>query len=336
LPKNATPVVVETSAVELWRWPSAQATPLEGLVDDAAIYWYEDSGAIWRFVKGGSAAELLRAAQLPPVSVTGFVLDAERLYWGEAALSVGFQAMQVPPGTLLAADKTGANTRVVAELPDEIIFPVGVDAERVLGKLGSREGRYAQVALADGQLSPLESVPDGATLVDDRFYWLEPADDGHNTLWHARLGDPAPRSLGVIEGNSFDIGPSYVLWRRERYDSGPPRVLYQNFMLLDERRACRQPLPAAGESISFGAALDAEHVYWHSVNLVAGSPDYSDGRPSPALPDSPLYRLQIENGQVDELRTPGFTAPSGSFILAHDATHLYVATPEALVSIQKP
>lgn len=329
------PAVVEATATELWRWPSASAQPLEGIVDDTAVYWYEDSGAIWRFVKGEGAAELLRPAPEPAIWIQGFVVGAERLYWGQAALSEGIEAVVAPPGRLFALDKTGGDATLLLEHDAEVVVPAGVNEAGIIVTLGGREGAFSQASLASGELSELTGIPSGARLVGDLFYWVEPSDDSEtSTLWRARLNEP-PERVGIIEGFVFDVGPDYVLSRRGRYESGPPAVLYENFVLLDERSRCRS-MPAAGESILYRAALDSEHVYWQSYNAVGSVEVYADGRLSPPQPDLPLYRLNVRSGRVEEIVSPGFVAPDLSFILGQDAESLYVATPEALVAIPKP
>jgi hypothetical protein len=112
--------------------------------------------------------------------------------------------------------------------------------------------------------------------------------------------------------------------------------LYQSFVLTDERRGCTANMPAAGESISFATAVDTKHVYWHSYNKLGSVTAYTDGRPSPALPDFPLYRMQLDTDRIERLNTPNFSSPDHSFIVGQDAENIYVTTPEAFVSIRKP
>ncbi len=336
-PTSGEPVVVESAATELLRWPSAASQPTLALVDESAIFWYEDNGAIWRFVKGGAAPELLRAAPQPPVWLRGFVADADRIYWGEAELIAGFEPTPVPPGRLWSADKTNFDASLLLEVADAVVIPAGVADANVYAQRESFDGAFFSVAVAGGATSEVPSIPVSARLFGDRFYWVEPgADEEGGRLWRARSSDLTPRSLGPIEGSEIDVGPEHVLWHRDRYDNGPPQVLYQSFVLIDERRGCTANMPAAGESISFATAVDAEHVYWHSFNKLGSVTEYADGRPSPALPDFPLYRMHLDTGRIQRIDTPGFSSPAHSFVVGQDAENIYVTTPEALIAIRKP
>jgi hypothetical protein len=333
---SGTPSVVQTTATEVWRWPTAGSTPLQVVVDDTAVYWYEDSGAVWRWVKGASAAEQLRPAPEPGVWIRGRLLtDANALYWTEAdILEGGFQPTLGAPGRLYRLEKESLDSTVVAELAN----PYGVAA----GIYGSTVyidgvGTFMRIGLDGGGIDDVSEIPSGALLFEDRFYWLAPGSDTEpQELFRGHLNDPTLFSLGRMEASGLDIGPDHVLWHRERYDAGPPQVLYESFVVIDERRGCTAQMPAIGESISFATAVDESHVYWHSWNKLGSVTRYADGRQSPPLPDYPFYRMQLDSGRIERIETPGFSTPDGSSILGQDATHVFIATPDALVSIEKP
>jgi hypothetical protein len=335
-PTPAEPAIVESEATQLLRWPSAASQPTLALVDESAIFWYEDNGAIWRLVRGGGAAELLRAAPQPAVWLQGFVADDDRIYWGEAELTAGFAPTPVPPGRLWTADKTNFDASLLLEVSDAIVIPAGVADANIYAHRGSFGGPLFRAAVDGGEPSDVP-LPVGARLFGDRFLWVEPgADEEPGELWRARPTDLTPHSLGPIEGSEIDVGPDHVLWHRDRYDNGPPPVLYQSFVLIDERRGCTADMPAAGESISFATAVDAKHVYWHSYNKLGSVGGYVDGRPGPALPNFPLYRMHLDTGRIQRIDTPGFSSPDHSFMVGQDSENIYVTTPEALMSIRKP
>lgn len=329
--------VVESTATELWRWTEPAWQPTSALVDDSAIYWYQDDGAIWRLAKGASAAELLRPRQEPPVWLRGFVADDERLYWGEAGLLSEVEPTPVPPYRLWSADKDDFEPRVLLEDAGTPLLPVGASGGSVYAQRGDFGGPHVRVRGNGGDAVNAPEIPLAARLYGDRFYWVEPgSDDELGELWRGELNDPTPRSLGFIESSMLHVGPDHVLWHRDRYEQGPPAVLYESFVVIDEQRSCSASAPTAGESISFATAVDAEHVYWHSYNKLGGVEVYADGRQSPPSPDYPLYRMHLATRRIDRIETPGFSSPDRSFIVGQDAEHIYVSTPEALVSIGKP
>lgn len=328
---------VESTATELWRWAEPEWQPTSAIVDDDAIYWYQDDGAIWRFAKGASTAELLRPKQEPPVWLRGFIADDERLYWGEAALLSGVEPAPVPPYRLWSADKGDFEPRLLLENASAPLLPSGASGGSIYAQRGDFGGPYVRVPSDGGGAFDAPEIPLGARLYGDRFYWFEPgSNDALGELWRGRLSDPTPYSLGLIERSELDVGPDHVLWHRARHEQGPPAVLYESFVVIDERRSCSASMPAAGESISFATAVDADHVYWHSYNKLGGIEVGTDGRQSSPAPDYPLYRMNLVTSRVERVETPGFSAPNHSFIVGQDAENIYVSTPEALVSIRKP
>jgi hypothetical protein len=140
-----------------------------------------------------------------------------------------------------------------------------------------------------------------------------------------------------IEGGDFEVGPDYVLWRQESLQTEPKLVLEQNFVMLDERSRCTRVLPGLGESISFTTALDDEYVYWYSFNALGSVADTSEGESATSSePGMPLVRVNLEDGTLQRLDTPGFSLGPGSQIVGHDAARLYVSTAQGLVAVRKP
>lgn len=342
------PVELAATAVQL----TAQGNIQQLLVDEGDLYWYDESGAILKLPRGESRVQVLRpgpggfTGDLERSSVEygrtihGFTSDAETLYWGEANRYTGVDAGAVvgvePPGRLVSIPKNGGNEQVLLESPDRTWRPVASEGSRIL--LRSDNG-YSELDTAIG--GPAEELSfkgslESSRVVGRRVYWTEPDQDPPN-LFRANLNGGEPELVTPIEGNDFEIGPGYVLWRQESLQTEPELVLRQNFVMLDEAAGCTRALPDLGESISFTTALDDSHAYWYSFNAL-GAVTAATGpetAPSPS-PDWPLIRVNLGTGLLERLDTPGLTLGYGSQIVGHDAGRLYVSTGIGLFAVDKP
>jgi hypothetical protein len=232
----------------------------------------------------------------------------------------------------MSMPKAGGTPVALLELPRDTVAPVGVGAERLIVSVPARDGSFSELAKGGGQLSELApGVPAEGKLVGGRFYWLETADNGETRLHRAQLDGSSSAVLARIDGTEFEVGPSYVLWKREHLVTSPRLLLEQNFVMLDEGAGCIRTLPGVGESISFQVALDGTHAYWHSYNAVGAVS--SEG---PLPPPMPLYRVNVQSGAIQHIETPGFEAAFPSAIAAQDAERIYVAGPSALFAVEKP
>jgi hypothetical protein len=105
--------------------------------------------------------------------------------------------------------------------------------------------------------------------------------------------------LQSIEGSVFEVGPDYVLWPQESLRTEP----------------------------EFTTALDDDYVYWYSFNALGAVAITSEGESVTSdAPRTPLVRVNLEDGALQRLDTPGFSLGQESQILGHDAAQLYVST----------
>jgi hypothetical protein len=351
-----TPIEVETAVTRL---PGGANIPAL-IVDDSALYWYDETTAIWRLPRGATQPVELRPAPMQPVTsdtqpsselmifVNGFASDADFLYWGLAYRYVGFDAGFVsgfsPPGALLTISKSGLSPTTLAEFPDRTIAPLAAAEGRVIVRMDGPAAGIYSFEVAGARLQPLpSSAPTETTrVIDGSLYWTEQV-QANPRLMRASVDDTEPEVVANLENGDFEVGPGYVLWRQERTHIEPELVLEQNFVKQDEATGCIQPLPGTGETISFTTALDAQHVYWHSYNGLGSisNPTPADGEaqpnaPRPRLPIQPMIRVNLQTGTLQRLRTPGFAAELGDQIVGQDSEHVYVTTNSGLVAVKKP
>lgn len=337
--------VVETTTMQLSEGGSVEAL----IIADGDLYWYNDSGAIFKLPRGesrpmelrpapgGFVGDAKRSSSDFAVAIDGFVSDEERLYWGEANRYIGPDSGSVvglePPSRLLSIAKTGGPDRVLLQSTDDTLRPVAVDGVRIIVR--SSDGYY-QLTENASHLEPLRANAslDTSRVVGDRIYWTEPAQD-EPQLFRVDFDGAKPEVVTRIEGSDVEVGPDYVLWRQETLQTEPELVLEQNFVMLDEHSGCTRTLPGLGESISFTTALDDDSVYWYSFNALGAVTVTSEGESS-AAPVMPLVRVNLGNGALQRLDTPGFNLGPGSQIVGHDAAQLFVSTAQGLVAVEKP
>jgi hypothetical protein len=339
--------VVETTATQLTRQGPVEVL----LVEQGALYWYDERGAILKLVQGesqpvelrsapgGFVGDLERASMDFGLTIDGFTSDTEHLYWGESSRytgpDAGFVSGFSPPGRLLSIPKSGGQERLLLESPDRTLQPVVVETSRVIVR--SSDG-FHQLARDASQLEPIQAQPpvEASRVIGSQIYWTEP--DGENSrLLRVGFDQVEPILVARIEGSDFEVGPGYVLWRQEQLQTEPRLVLEQNFVLLEHAEACTRSLPGLAESISFTTALDDQYVYWYSFNALGSVTDTSEGEtPATLAPDMPLVRVSLKTGALQQLNTPGFTLSPGSQIVGHDAERVYVSTQQGLTAIQKP
>jgi hypothetical protein len=306
------------------------------LADDSGLYWQDRSYRVFGLRRGEADAELLNAdATLPApftATVTGFVSDADAVYWGEAGVNTGPPSADPPPppGRLHTVSKAGAGQQQLVELSSEILYPLSLESGRIMAWLegSAARGLYAVSTSGDGVErivydAPLDQQP---TLLQGNAYWL---DAETSTLFRSGLDGSARQPL-VTAGGNVRIGEGFVLWQHEQLIQDPLNLV-QNFVLFDEATGCVTPMPGVGESISSEVAISPPYVYWRSFNAL--------GSASPGQPPSttPLIRVNLETGALERIVTSGFEMTLVDNLLAHDAQNLYVRTNAGeLIAIRKP
>ncbi|MEO8183343.1 MAG: hypothetical protein ABI895_31300 [Deltaproteobacteria bacterium] len=347
------PTSVETDYTLL----SATPNVIQLVASDDGLYWH-DGTTIWALPRGQAAPSVLYAYQqssaagTQPVAgqtqpaITGLLADAGHVYWSEGSYEVvvdlGFVAGPPPPGRLLSVPQAGGPVQVLLDSSAPGFRALGVDGSRVIVRMGGVDAGFYAFNQLDRTLSRLAAPADPyASIVrGDQIYWSEPeGEEDGSRLLRAQLDATEAKVLARIEDSTFDVGPGYVLWRHDHLVTQPELLLQQNLVIWRDDTGCVQSLPGAGESISYGTALDARHAYWHSFNgLGAVSMSVSsDGRSTVSpLPEVSLVRLDLQNGALEQLEVAGFHSTLGDQILGLDTEHLFIATPDGLVAIRTP
>lgn len=305
------------------------------VADQSGVYWQDWSYRVFALGRGEATPRLLSTAALPApdsATVTGIVTDGGRVYWGEAGVHTGPPNVDPPPppGRLHAVWKDGSGEQPLVESSTEVLYPLGVESGRVLAWVegSAMRGLYAVSIDGDGMErivydGPLDQQP---TLFRGSAYWV---DSETSTLFRSNLDGSVRQPIVTVEGR-VRIGDGFVLWQHEQVISDP-LTLVHNFVLFDEAGPCVTSLPGVGLSISSEIAISPPHVYWQSFNgLGSSSPDQE-------LPITPLLRVNLESGALEQIVTPGFDARLTDNILAQDADNLYVRThAREIIAVRKP
>ncbi len=303
------------------------------IADDTGLYWMDRAGAIYGLRPGASEPEQLSAPPLASFALTGFVMDGDNLYWGEAVQPEGpvEPGPPSPPGRLNTVSKGGGFTVQLVQSETDVFAPLGVRDGQVIvevqvGDLGIYGVPILGVQREPVRLrDPLPSSPQ--VLRGDDIYYREGGEIP--TLRRAPLAGGASELVSPIpEGSDFAVGPGVILWKKST-TTFDPLTLVGSLVLLDEATGCVRDLPSLGETISI-AGLDADHVYWKSYNGLAAS---SPGDVPEALP---LVRVNLRTGAFERLSTPGFDATIFTDYLAEDEAALYFRVDGGLVAVQKP
>jgi hypothetical protein len=317
-------------------------TPLtpDLLADESGVYWYDALGFVFAQRRGSSEVLELRrglgSAEGPRTQrVLGMAADSEFLYVGDAFLeAAGIDYFPVPefqpPGRLVSIPKGGGAATVLLEFDDRTLTPIAAEADRIIVHVSGAEPGYFQVSKAHPELDrlPLRApFYSSRASVSGEVYWSN--DEYPPSLLRAGFDDAEPVFVADMESNDFAVGPGYALSLQERV-SAPDYVVQQNFLLHDEATGSSRALPGMGEKISLERALDARHAYWFS--FLGEGPTMLPV----ANPTLRLVRVDIEDGSLTQLDTPGFSLDSGAFLAGQDAENLYVRSSQRLVAIEKP
>jgi hypothetical protein len=302
------------------------------IADDTGLYWMDRAGVIYALRPGASAPEQISAPPAAPFALTGFVMDGDNLYWGEAVQPEGpvEPGPPSPPGRLNAVLKSGGFTISLVQSETDVFAPLGVHDGQVIVEVQVGDPGIFGVPVPGVQREPLqlrdELPPSARVLRGGDIYYLG---EGENpTLRRAPLDGGPSQLVRAIEGSEFALGPSTVLWKKSEtiFD---PLTLVESLVLLDEATGCVSDLPSLGETISI-AGLDADHVYWKSYN---GLGAFSSGDVPEALP---LVRVNLRTGAFERLSTPGFDATIVTDYLTEDEAALYFRVDSGIVAVQKP
>lgn len=303
------------------------------IVDDTGLYWMDRAGAIYVSRPGAVEAEQLSAPPLAPFVLTGFVMDGDNLYWGEAVQPVGpvEPGPPSPPGRLNSVSKGGGFTVQLVQSDSDVFAPLGVRDGQVIVEVQVGDPGIFGVPIVGVQREPVRLLGELSTatarkLRDGYVYYPDPGENP--ALYRAPLAGGAPQLVTRIAGTDFEVGPGSILWKKSetRFD---PLILVESLVLLDQATGCVRDLPSLGETISV-AGLDADHVYWKSYNGL-GSVSPGD------VPESlPLVRVNLHTGAFERLTTPGFAASIFTDYLTEDEAALYFRVDGGIVAVQKP
>jgi hypothetical protein len=302
------------------------------IVDDSGLYWMDRAGVIYALRPGASQAEQISAPPAAPFALTGFVMDDDNLYWGEAVQPLGpvEPGPPSPPGRLNTVSKAGGLTVELVQSETDVFAPLGVRNGQVVVEVQVGELGIFGVPIVGVQREPLrlrDELPSSARVLrGDDIYYLEGGEPP--TLRRAPLDGGPSQPVRAIEGSEFALGPSTILWKKSTTTSDP-LTLVESLVLLDEATGCVSDLPSLGETISI-AGLDADHVYWKSYN---GLGAFSPGDVPEALP---LVRVNLRTGAFERLSTPGFDATVVTDYLTEDESALYFRVDGGIVAVQKP
>jgi hypothetical protein len=309
------------------------------LIDESGVYWFDRAGALHALPHSQTEPIMLRAALASNFEVLRMVGDDTHLYWGEADLpppGPPHPGPPPPPGRLYSIAKAGGDAKLLLESASELLTPLAVDRERVVVQRSfsnlaavAKDGSSSEMLAADVHVET-------AKVIEGKLYWSVP--DANNSdengyyhhLWRANLDGSNAARIARIEGSEYLGARDVILWRQERTHLDP-LAHDENYVMLDQSTGCVQPLPALGLTISLDSVADAEHVYWFSFNGLEG---VSPGDPEIGMP---LVRVDLRSGELEQLRTEGFTATLGDNIIGQTRDRLYVTVNgQGLVAIDKP
>jgi hypothetical protein len=343
-----TPVDVETTfevvpgsvgmAIHVWT----------ATADESAVYWQTAEGALYASNTSATEATLLREApvdQDPLIEVTGTLSNDETLYWttgfGPPPGAVLEPSPPSPPYRVFALPKTGGETRLLAEFPDEIISPiVALEAGIVVSSpYGSPQGGLSLIS-DDGEVRALDQMP-GYTgsyrVLGADVFFAEIDEQSGGTFFRAPMPDGAPEVAASIDAataatvrSEFVVAPGMALWV-----SGEtvlePLTQVDTFRSVDFGTNCVQTLPSVGLSVG-QTLIDEHHVYWHSFNALDSSSS------SDPLPPMDIIRVDLRTGDLERLITAGLEPTIGDDFITQTATHVYVSrsSDDALLAVRKP
>jgi hypothetical protein len=334
------PVVVESS---FERIAGVSEMRYQVVIDASGVYWFDRRGTLYALPREGDGTPIvLREAPSEEFEVLGMIGDDEALYWGEATtppeLGPREPGPPPPPGRLYSIPKTGGDATLLLEGSDYLLTPLAAVDDRIVARRSYRDEAFLAVAKDGSESKPIApDVPaEQAKVIDGRLYWIVEGEDSNDVdgyyqdLWRAKLDGSDEQHIARVEGWDFLAGDGLVLWRQER-EHLDPLILDQNYVLLDEQTDCVTPLPARGETISFDAVMDGHHVYWYSFNGLEG---FSPGDVPGVMP---LIRVDLRNGKLEQITTPGFKAVLGDNIVGQTDDQLYILVGDGeLVAIDKP
>ncbi len=330
-----TPVVVQ-STFELVAGVADMRYP--AVIDESGIYWFDDAGTLYARAHGaGQEPIVLRSAPTEPFWLVAMVGSESTLYWAEAT-AVTEPAFGIPPpGRLYSMPTAGGEVSLLLDDPDAVLTPLAVVDERVVFLREAVDGGLFALSQDGSQerLAP-DLDPYAVRILAGELYWNEAGgqdDDGsyYTYLWHANLDGSNAELIARSEGGHVLADRDFVLWLDERVHTEPTLILDQNFVMLDRKTDCVQPLPALGQSISpGGSVMDGRHVYWDTYNGLDG---ISPGQPDPV---TPLIRVDLRSGAIEQIVTSGFELELGDDLMGQTATDLYYSLHGELVAIRKP
>jgi hypothetical protein len=328
------------------------------LPDAGDVYWYDAHGSVFVERQGDGRVVELRHGE-PPTEThheagLGLAANGERLFVGYAlrwSNAIDYLPLEYsPPGRLLSISKQDGQSEVLLELPNTWMAPITADAERVIVFAASEGGGsspgmgFYEVPLAAPALLPLPLVRPsptardstellapgrvftGGQLADGEVYWTGSPDGSYPApLLRAGFDDAEPEvAMQGLADYSFWVGSGRIMTTE---DVVLPGYYYggKDFVVSDDA-GCRSVLGPRGYSVR-GAALDEQSAYW-SRSTAAGR------QWAPA--DVELRRIDLENGAVARLNTPGFTPPGELDIVGADDTRLFIRSGDTLISLRKP
>jgi hypothetical protein len=325
------------------------------LPDAGDVFWYDAHASLFVERQGDGRVVELRHGE-PPTETQyevglGLAANGERLFVGYAlrwSNAIDYWSLEYsPPGRLLSISKQDGQSEVLLELPNTWMAPITADDERVIVFAASDDGEISQslgfyeVPLAAPALIRLPLARPSST-ARDSFELLEPSvvfTGGHladdEVYWMGGTYPPALLRSGfddaepevVMQGPAdyfFSVGAGRIMTTE---DVVLPGYYYggKDFVVRDDA-SCRSVLGPRGYSV-LGAALDERFAYW-SRSSAAGR-EWASG-------DVELRRIDLENGAVARLNTPGFTPPGDIYIVGADDTRLFVRSGDTLISLRKP
>ena len=302
------------------------------VADDTGVFWQEaDNGAVGGFI-GEESLQLHPPTLDVLVSPMGIITDATTVYFAEAGpprMSPPEEpGLPPPPGLLWAVPKAGGDAELLLQLDDEVMTPLAVTDQGVVIRSGER-----LYVVKDDSAELLAHIPPTSEsqlqVADGRAYWSDWSSVREPTeLYVVDLAGGEPEVITEING-SFVVGHGRVLWKTETLVEDP-LVMVEELFMLDLDTGCVTELPSRGESMGT-LMLDARHVYWESYNALGNSPD-------PCNKTTPLTRVNLTTGSLEELSVEGFESTLCTDPMAQSDDKLYMRTSDghSLVAIDKP